>query len=105
MDVERTTSSSIERREVAERLGEFEYRERVGLARDRYVLNRSGGHEHEYTGIRPAFVQLSGRVQIPRSVAEGRCRVRLVANGKAEGRECIEDCLIRPDVGEKRDVV
>ena len=52
-------------------------------------LGRRRGNEHEDAGVRSALVQLSGRVQIPRSVAEHRRRPRAIAH-----RACEASCSV-----------
>ena len=63
---------AIERLKVAERLRRFQHRERERLIGNREVLVRFGDDDDEDAVVRAAFVQLPGRVQIARTIAEHR---------------------------------
>ena len=69
-----------ERLEVADRLGVLEAGEAVGGARDLDVGLGVVDELQEAPGRRAALVQLAGRVQEARAVAEGRRRARGVAH-------------------------
>src|SRR5262249_37633229 len=74
MRVQCTPPRRVERREVAERLGELQRAERERLARNGHIHPRGRGDEYEDAGVRSAFVELSGRVQVAGTVAEHRRR-------------------------------
>ena len=68
--------------------------------------SRRGRDQHEDAGVRAAFVQLAGRVQIARTVAEHRRRARPVARPPC-GSSCsvVGELGVGPEIGEQREVV
>src|SRR5579864_806245 len=105
MRVQGAAARVIERREVAERLRQFERPEGKRLARNRDVLPRRRGQDEEDAGVRSTLVQLPGRVQIARSIAEHRRRTRPVANGATKRLELVEQLTVGAKVREEREVV
>src|SRR5688500_2615536 len=58
-------AATLERGEVAQRLGRDERAEGLLPPRDRKVLRRIGGELEEDASVRPSLVELTGRVQEP----------------------------------------
>ena len=73
-----------QRFQVADRLGVLERRERVRLAGDLDVLGPVVEQLQEAPGLRAALVELAGRVQEARAVAERGRRLRRVADRLAQ---------------------
>src|SRR5262245_4647457 len=93
----------VERVEIAQPLRELERPERKRLPGDRRVDARLGGNQQKDAGVWPAFVKLSGRVQISRTVAEHRRGARPIADRHAKPEQLVGDCLLRTDVREEAD--
>ncbi len=88
---------AAQRLQVSGGLGGDQLPERVALARDLDVALRLVDELQEASRRRPALVQLSGRVQEPRAVAEGHGRARgsrIAARSSADG--CVELIGRRP---------
>src|SRR5262245_11992172 len=84
MQVQRATAACVERRKVAERLCELERAERKRPAGYLEILRRLRGNKPEHTRVGPAFVQLAGRMEVPRPVAGHRGRVCAIADRNAK---------------------
>ena len=102
----RRAPASAQRLEIAERLRVLQRPERERLAGDLDVLG-AVVHEHEEAdrSAGPALVQLAGRVQVARAVAERRRGLRRVADRGAQLRDRGVDRLARRHEAEDRDVV
>src|SRR5207237_10587587 len=99
-------SGGVEGRKIADALRELERAERERLAGDRQVGPRRGRDEDEYAAVRPAFMELPGRMEVPRSVAEHGRGARRVADRSAQRLERgIERGVPRGDIREQREVV
>ncbi len=105
MEAESTAASLLERGQVAERLCGDERPERLGPARDRQIPGRIGGDLEEDPGVRPALVELPGRVQEARPEPERRGGARRLADPLADGLQPIHHLGIHRQVGEDGDVV
>src|SRR5207247_2703456 len=99
----RATPGRVERGEIAERLSELQRPKREHLSRNRQIPMRGRRQQHEHAGIRSPLVELTGRVQIPRTVPEQGGRMRALSNAETKCVQLIRKLLIRSDVGEERD--
>ena len=105
LHMQRAALRGVERREIAERLGELQRAEREHFAGNWQIGARRRRDQHEHAGVRSALVQLSGRVQIPRSVAEHGGRLRAIAHGVSKCAELFGELGVRTEIGEERQVV
>ena len=102
MDADRPAALCPQREEIAGGLGVLQRLEGEALAGDSDVgaLGRLGGDLDEEPGVRPALVELAGRVQESRPVAEGRRREQLILQESTERLQLGID-LVRCPVGDK----
>jgi hypothetical protein len=78
------TAGRIERLEIPDRLRLLERAERKRLSGNVQVRARRGRHDEEHARIGSALVELTGGMEIPRSVAEHRRHPRAIAHRPAQ---------------------
>ena len=106
MYVNGTPVCTVKCLKIAERLGHFEYAERVRRVRHREVALDGCRDDDEHAVVRSALVKLTGRVEISRSVAQHRRAALLhrdAVTDIAENR--VQHRIIRRNVREEREVV
>ena len=96
--------AAAQRLQVAGGLGVLQRPEAERPARDRDVLRTVVDEHEEAPRGRPALVQLAGRVQVARPVAERRRRVRRVADRGAQLGDGGVDRLARREEAQQREV-
>src|SRR3990170_410842 len=84
VDAQHGQAMGLEGREVAVRLRVDERAEGVALAGDGQVRGVAGYELEEPAGPRSAFVELAGRMQVARPVADGGGPFRGIAEGEAD---------------------
>jgi hypothetical protein len=77
VDVQRSAAGTVERLEIAQSLRVFQDSERIWFAGNRQVRRRFGRDDQEDAGIGASLVELTGGVEITRSVAQRRGAPRL----------------------------
>src|SRR3954468_11715832 len=95
----------LQRVEVADRLRVLQVAEGVARARDLHVFVAVVHELNEQAGGRTTLVELAGRVQEPRSVAEGGGGLGLVADGRPQLVHRGIELLARLEVAHDRHVV
>src|SRR4029453_17723381 len=105
MDVNGSSTGGVERRKLAERLSQFQGAERKRFARYRDVLAWCGRDQREDAGVWTALVQLTSRVQIPRSVAEHSRGAGRVDDRAAQRLQGFFKRRIRTEIGEQSKVI
>src|SRR6266852_232168 len=98
MRVQRAAARGIERCEVAERLRQLQGAERKRLAGNRHVLTRRGRNQDEDAGVRSSLVELTGRMEVPGSVAEHRRHSCAISNRMAKGLQLFRQLRVRPEI-------
>ena len=83
VDAQRAAAAALEHLQIAQRLRVAQGGEGVALAGDGQIGRRVRGQLQEDARVRAALVQLAGRVQEARAVADGRRVARAVAAGDA----------------------
>ncbi len=99
------TSASLQRAQVAQRLGRDQGAEALLPAGDRQVAVRFGGELQEDASGRAALVQLPGRMQEARSEAGGGGIAEPVAHQHAYPIERLDRIGVLGQVGQDREVV
>ena len=94
-----------QRLEIAERLGLLQDAERESLAGNLEILHVVPHDLKENTGVGAALVQLAGRVQIARSVADGGGDPMLVADCEPDAVQGAIMLLVGGNVGEQGHVI
>src|SRR5436309_936379 len=94
-----------QRLEIAERLGLLQDAERESLAGNLEILHVVPHDLKENTGVGAALVQLAGRVQIARSVADGGGDPMLVADREPDAVQGAIMLLVGGNVGEQGHVI
>src|SRR5712691_9142206 len=105
MRVQLAAARGIERCEVAKRLRELQGAERKGLAGNGHVLTRRGRNQDEDAGVRSSLVELTGRMEVPGSVAEHRRHPCAISNRMTKRLQLVRQLGVRPEIREQRKII
>ena len=83
----------------------LERAERKRFAGDGEIFARRGRNQQEDAAVRAAFVQLSGRVQIPWTVREHRRCARPIADRTTQREQFARERRAVVEIGEEREIV
>src|SRR3954470_8487358 len=105
MHVQRAPAGAVKALKIADGLRHLQYAEREPLAWNGEVIGDLGGDDDEHAVVGAAFVELTGGVEIARTVAEHRRAARALGDSGAELVERLaEGWFVRWQVGHQAEV-